>query len=244
MNRDFIPPAQLFVGEYNKLISHANNYLKDIFCKLENCSGCLTCNQILARQHYLVNWIEPEGQYTVPFLESIFRSLSLSLNDGEEFFFILSKAHNLTNASASALLKSIEEPPKGYHFILLAERTDSIPATIISRCVAYNIGGQANFENNPLVAFFISGKDFDASSFAKILEQNKFSESETHDMQNFLLRFWTKKYRESLQNSDMDNSIKYLRYLEIFKNASKKMAMPGSSKIFWKNIYLKISSII
>ena len=41
----------------------------------------------------------------------------------------------LTEACSNSLLKSVEEPPTGYHFIFLAERLSQILPTIQSRCM-------------------------------------------------------------------------------------------------------------
>ncbi len=50
------------------------------------------------------------------------------------FVVIIKKADSLTDQAVAALLKTLEEPPKGVVFILLVEREDKIPATIHSRC--------------------------------------------------------------------------------------------------------------
>jgi DNA polymerase III delta prime subunit len=43
-------------------------------------------------------------------------------------------ADKLTDQAAAAFLKTLEEPPAGVVFILIAEREDKLPATILSRC--------------------------------------------------------------------------------------------------------------
>lgn len=47
---------------------------------------------------------------------------------------IVEKADSLTDEAAAAFLKTLEEPPPGVVFVLLAEREDRLPATILSRC--------------------------------------------------------------------------------------------------------------
>ena len=44
------------------------------------------------------------------------------------------RADTLTDQAAAAFLKTLEEPAPGVVFVLLAEREDRIPATILSRC--------------------------------------------------------------------------------------------------------------
>jgi DNA polymerase III delta prime subunit len=47
---------------------------------------------------------------------------------------IVEGADSLTDQAAAAFLKTLEEPAPGVVFVLLAEREDKIPETIVSRC--------------------------------------------------------------------------------------------------------------
>ena len=47
---------------------------------------------------------------------------------------IVEKADTLTDQAAAAFLKTLEEPAAGVVFVLLAQREDRIPDTIVSRC--------------------------------------------------------------------------------------------------------------
>lgn len=47
---------------------------------------------------------------------------------------IIDQADTITGPAAAAFLKTLEEPAPGVVFILLAEREDKIPKTVISRC--------------------------------------------------------------------------------------------------------------
>ena len=44
------------------------------------------------------------------------------------------QADKLTDQAAAAFLKTLEEPPPGVVFVLLVEREDKLPKTILSRC--------------------------------------------------------------------------------------------------------------
>jgi DNA polymerase-3 subunit delta' len=46
---------------------------------------------------------------------------------------VIDRAHLMTRESANALLKVLEEPPAGTHFILVADSKDSLPPTVLSR---------------------------------------------------------------------------------------------------------------
>lgn len=47
---------------------------------------------------------------------------------------VIDDAHSLTEQAANALLKSLEEPPSGTHFILVSSSPEALLATIRSRC--------------------------------------------------------------------------------------------------------------
>jgi len=53
---------------------------------------------------------------------------------GKYLIAIVDQADALTDQAAAAFLKTLEEPAPGVVFVLLADREDKIPATILSRC--------------------------------------------------------------------------------------------------------------
>ncbi len=50
---------------------------------------------------------------------------------------LIEEADKMTAEASSSLLKILEDPPAGLTFILLAEKTGLLPATIVSRCQSY-----------------------------------------------------------------------------------------------------------
>jgi len=54
--------------------------------------------------------------------------------EGDWLCVIVDRADALTGEAAAAFLKTLEEPPPRVIFILLVEREDRLPATIVSRC--------------------------------------------------------------------------------------------------------------
>lgn len=55
-------------------------------------------------------------------------------------FVLLEEAHLLNPAAANALLKTLEEPPPNYHFLLTAPASDLLLQTILSRCRIVRLG--------------------------------------------------------------------------------------------------------
>ncbi|MCL6536872.1 MAG: DNA polymerase III subunit delta' [Armatimonadetes bacterium] len=55
-------------------------------------------------------------------------------------FVLIEEAHRLNPAAANALLKTLEEPPPRYHFVLTSPASDLLIATILSRCQLVRLG--------------------------------------------------------------------------------------------------------
>ncbi len=66
------------------------------------------------------------------------KAYETSLN-GRGRVVIVKDANLLNRSSANALLKILEEPPKGLLFILTASSVGDLPATVVSRCTKYFI---------------------------------------------------------------------------------------------------------
>ncbi len=53
---------------------------------------------------------------------------------GEHLIAVIERADEMTPDAAAAFLKTLEEPPPRVVFILLLEREDRLPGTVVSRC--------------------------------------------------------------------------------------------------------------
>lgn len=61
-------------------------------------------------------------------------------HEGKALVIIVRGAEDLTVSAANALLKTLEEPGKGVHFILLTSRPASLLDTVLSRSLAIRFG--------------------------------------------------------------------------------------------------------
>ena len=84
------------------------------------------------------------------------RAMQLRLNTrptlGSRRAVILDPADDLEKAAANALLKSLEEPPAGTFFLLVAHRIGWLPATIRSRCRVLRFAPLADAEVMAILA--------------------------------------------------------------------------------------------
>ncbi len=237
------PPAQLWIGPRETVLGEVEKYLQKKFCAHDACGVCITCRQIKQQQYYSILWLAPEKNYALDDLEIIFEITSLALNQDEDFFFILQKSDFLTPACANRLLKVLEEPPKGYHFILLAERGDALLPTIRSRCTTSSFfSDEQQHLHGKLLRFFIHAAAHDPAEFLKELEASKITEQESLELLDQIISHWAKHYKGAIRNNDIAQQQYAEKKVALFSKALLRLPMPGSSKIFWKNILLQTNS--
>lgn len=241
MNEHNLPPAQLWIGSPDNLIAEVMTYLQQQLCPHAGCGICSTCTQLRAQQHHAVIWICPEKQYTLEDLTIVQERLAFALADDERCFFVLQKADFFSKQCANSLLKSIEEPPKGYEFILCAERIENILPTIQSRCAIRSFAKEGSVgQHQELYAYFatqslITQQSDRPISFLSYLQKSTVNEMDSIDLIDRLLGYWMQKYTYALLNKQPHTVA--LQHVTLLKNALVKPPMPGSSKLFWKNLY-------
>lgn len=233
-------PAHLIVGSPEQTIIFVESFLQKKLCpQAATQPGCFcsTCRKIKAHQHYSTVWICPEKGYTVDDVDIIFQRTALALDEHESCFFILEKAQTLTSATANRILKVLEEPPCGYHFILLTDNLNALLPTIISRSMVTILEqgiGQTN--TNPLLAFFSpESTRRDPFGFEQELKKQHLSEGQSCDLVYELIN----QYSQHIKIAHDDQTYQHLSAaLEFLLKQAKKLPQSGSSELFWKNMYL------
>lgn len=113
---------------------------------LDACGHCPSCKQVQAGSHPDLLVVErPEGKQELPIdlligapdkrgREGLCHDLALRPMSASRRVAIIDDAHTMNDASANALLKTLEEPPAGSILFLTAPESASILSTIRSRC--------------------------------------------------------------------------------------------------------------
>jgi DNA polymerase III subunit delta' len=102
------------------------------------CGECAECLRfsVVPNEGYLL--IEPTGdKIKIEQVRDVVEYLSLR-SRLKDRFIIIDQADSLTTQAANALLKSIEEPPEGVHFILITSNVAMLLPTIRSRCQIFS----------------------------------------------------------------------------------------------------------
>lgn len=237
-------PAQLWLGENNKLIIHTEKFLRDLWCKNKNCGYCFICKAISEHQHHLLLWIKPEKHfYSVDQIEEIQHKTAFELNQDEDFYIVFEQAEALSINSCNKLLKIVEEPPRGYHFIFLAPSMENILPTLISRCILTNFKNE-NFFEIRYINFAEKILDTKTSLFdlQKEIESLNPNEYETNRILTIIFENLMRAYKDQIDKKE-NEALRTFKILEIIKSSLKQTPMPGSAKIFWRNILLQISTV-
>lgn len=211
-------------------------FIQKIVCTKKSCLQCVDCTMVQEQRHHHLLWLQPEKKYTLDSLEPIFSKIGFALQDDEHFFFIISKADLLTQACANSLLKIVEEPTDGYHFIFLTTQAQNIISTIRSR--SHIIYTQQN-QTTPLTAFLRHFTEAPSlpTTFLKDLQTTHIEDHAIPEAIDQLLSYWITSYNKTLL-TDKEEAQKAHAMILMLQKCAEYPAMPGSSKIFWRNLYL------
>ena len=108
------------------------------------CGVCQSCELHAAGNHPDLRRVGPEeGKKQIPVdaVRALIADLGLKSYRGGAKVGIVDPADALNTAGANAFLKTLEEPGAGALLLLVAARTDRLPATIVSRCQIVAIPG-------------------------------------------------------------------------------------------------------
>ncbi|MDQ6875803.1 MAG: DNA polymerase III subunit delta' [Actinomycetota bacterium] len=106
-------------------------------CPELGCGQCPQCHQVRAGTHADVRLVVPEGlSIPVAQMRELVLRAAQSPAGGRWQVILIEDADRLTEAAATALLKTVEEPPPRSVFLLCAPSThpDDVSLTIQSRC--------------------------------------------------------------------------------------------------------------
>lgn len=226
-----IHPALLLAGSMPQVAQHTHTLLTQLFCPDKGCGTCWQCRSIANKQHPHIITITPSKGYTRADLQPIFDTIIFQLEPESHFFFIIQHADQLTTACANSLLKSLEEPPRGYHFILWATNHQLVLPTIRSRSLLYSLSTAAIPELQPFLNHF-TNLTSDPLAFWQELEKIALSEAEHLALVQQLFAYVLSKGPTGYRT--------YSTIISWCSHAIQEGIASGSSKLWWRNVYLQI----
>jgi hypothetical protein len=237
--------AHVWVSDPITLEQEIIGQLQQLFCKHHGCKLCTVCTQIAQQQHPCINWFNPEGSYTLDEIDQIIDNVKFKLDRNERRFFILNQAQELTPACSNRLLKTIEEPHPGYYFIFLASRTDTILPTILSRSFFKEFPHQhVNNSYQEIMQPFMSQTFQQPTHFIRLIDKMDINHQVSKNIIDNLISYFyqelKKLHQEPKHNIQAMN--RYMNFLVILQNQLATLPLQGSSKLFWKNLYITFHS--
>jgi DNA polymerase III delta prime subunit len=235
-------PAHIFVGSHDILNDTVHRQMQSLFCPHQGCNACTICHQIRHQQFYATTWITTEKQYVLDDLQPLFTTIAYRLEEGQHHFFIIQKAEHLSLTCSNRLLKLVEEPPHGFHIIFLTHRLQALLPTIRSRCIMHSLAQLTIGEDQSLLReCFQQLERISPASFLKILEQVRH-DSHSSTLIDELLTYWNCQHKQALLAGNREMQERARHMLSLLESALQEPPMPGSDKIFWRNMYLQAFS--
>lgn len=129
--------AYLFLGPRGIGKKTFSNRLGQIlFCTdaKKPCGICGGCTRFLHGVHQDVLTVDDDKMLTVDVIRSLIETVGTATFEGGNRAVYLPHADRMNQAAQNCLLKTLEEPPRGTVFFLMAEDESKLLPTIISRC--------------------------------------------------------------------------------------------------------------
>lgn len=117
-----------------------------LHCRVEpavGCGSCTSCRRIASGTHAGVEWLAPEepgGRVKIEAARTLAHRLEMAPFEGDHHLVVFDPADAIGEAGFNAMLKTIEEPRPGVHFVMIVTGLDVLLPTILSRCLTVRVG--------------------------------------------------------------------------------------------------------
>lgn len=144
LNHKRLHHAYLFTGTRGVgKTSVARLLAKCLNCEVDiSAEPCLQCEHCLAiEQGHFTDLIEVDAasKTGVEDTRALLDNVQYQPSSGRFKIYLIDEVHMLSQHSFNALLKTLEEPPAHVKFLLATTDPQKLPATILSRCLQFNL---------------------------------------------------------------------------------------------------------
>ena len=105
----------------------------------EPCGECGTCQSVDEGRFIDLIEIDAASRTRVDDTREILDNVQYAPTQGRYKIYLIDEVHMLSGHSFNALLKTLEEPPPHVKFLLATTDPQKLPATILSRCLQFNL---------------------------------------------------------------------------------------------------------
>ena len=105
----------------------------------EPCGACSNCQSVDEGRFIDLIEIDAASRTRVDDTREILDNVQYAATLGRYKIYLIDEVHMLSGHSFNALLKTLEEPPPHVKFLLATTDPQKLPATILSRCLQFNL---------------------------------------------------------------------------------------------------------
>ncbi len=103
------------------------------------CGVCSTCQEIAEGRYIDLIEVDAASRTGVDDTRELLENVQYAPTRGRYKVYLIDEVHMFSKSSFNALLKTLEEPPPHVKFLLATTDPQKLPATILSRCLQFNL---------------------------------------------------------------------------------------------------------
>jgi len=120
------------------------------------CHKCSTCESITDGSFMDFQEIDAASSRGVDDTKQLLETVMHMPSSSRYKVYLLDEVHMLSTQSFNMLLKTLEEPPEHVIFILATTLPEKIPATVLSRCLQFNLKNLTPSQLNERLSFILN----------------------------------------------------------------------------------------
>ncbi|MFT5484048.1 MAG: DNA polymerase-3 subunit gamma/tau [Halieaceae bacterium] len=144
LDHDRLHHAYLFTGTRGVgKTSIARIFAKCLNCETgvssEPCGDCVSCREVAEGRCVDLIEVDAASRTKVEDTRELMENVQYAPTRARFKVYLIDEVHMLSGHSFNALLKTLEEPPPHVKFLLATTDPQKLPATILSRCLQFNL---------------------------------------------------------------------------------------------------------
>ena len=125
------------------------------------CHECSTCKSVSEGSFMDFQEIDAASSRGVDDTKQLLETVMHMPSASRYKVYLLDEVHMLSTQSFNMLLKTLEEPPEHVIFILATTLPEKIPATVLSRCLQFNLKNLTNRQLIERLSFILEKENID-----------------------------------------------------------------------------------
>ncbi len=105
----------------------------------EPCGQCSACQEIDGGRFIDLLEVDAATNTKVDEMRQLLDTAQYAPTRGRFKVYVIDEVHMLSNSAFNAMLKTLEEPPEHLKFVLATTDPQTIPVTVLSRCLQFNL---------------------------------------------------------------------------------------------------------